>query len=130
MEPHGQLARFCYEIRNFRGVVMIALRKKNGADRHAKPDVRARLSALYKDFDALQQDIRGLMSDVGSAAGDQVKGTVADGLQSAQSAVDQAETWGAKNVKSIRKSVKNQPFRACAIALGAGALMGSFLLRR
>lgn len=109
---------------------MIAFRKKNGAARHAGQDVRARLNALYKDFDALQQDIRGLMSDVGSAAGDQVKGTVTDGLQSAQDAADQVETWGARNVKSIRKSVRNQPFRACAVALGAGALVGGLLLRR
>lgn len=110
---------------------MITLRKKkNGTDRHAGQDVRARLNAVYKDFDALQQDIRGLMSDVSSAAGDQVKGTVTDGLQSAQTAVDQVETWGARNVKSIRKQVKAQPFKACAIALGAGAFVGGLLLRR
>jgi ElaB/YqjD/DUF883 family membrane-anchored ribosome-binding protein len=98
---------------------MIAFRKKKGTDRRAGQDVSARLNALYNDFDALQQDIRGLMIDVSSAAGDQ-----------AQNAVGQVETWGAKNVKNIRKSVKDQPFTACAIALSAGALMGGLLLRR
>jgi ElaB/YqjD/DUF883 family membrane-anchored ribosome-binding protein len=98
---------------------MIAFRRKNGTDRRAGQAVSARLSALYNDFDALQQDIRGLMSDVGSAAGDH-----------AQNAVGQVETWGARNVKSIRKSVRDQPFTACAIALSAGALVGGLFLRR
>lgn len=109
---------------------MGAIRRKNGQSKHARQDVGKRLDALREDFDALQSDVRGLMGDIGLAAGDQVKATVSDGLQSAQQAVDQAETWASRNVNSARKMVKSQPLKACAIALGAGALVSGLLMRR
>ena len=51
---------------------MPTTRKRKTAHNGAVPDLQTRLSSLREDLDHLQQDVRGLVSDVGDVATDQV----------------------------------------------------------
>ena len=44
-------------------------------------------------------------------------------------AVERFESWGEDNLPGVAEAVRSQPFKACAISLGAGALIGALLLR-
>jgi ElaB/YqjD/DUF883 family membrane-anchored ribosome-binding protein len=114
---------------------MFATRKHNGkgwygrshaADTHAEHSLQARLKSIRGNIGALQEDVAGLVNDVGEAANDQVTGVV----RSARDAADRAETWGTENISGIRKMVQHEPFKACAIAAGAGVLLSIILFRR
>jgi len=92
------------------------LRKSRIANQ-AKRKVRA----MRADLNAWQKDMRGTMGDIGEAtreARDAVGG-----------AMERFENWGQDNLPGVADAVKSQPFRACAISLGAGALIGALLLR-
>ena len=80
--------------------------------------MQSRLNSLRADFDALQQDVRGLASDVGDAASEQVQG-----------AMDLVTEWGSENLTTVRSAVKTQPLAACMLSMSAGALIGALLLR-
>ena len=80
--------------------------------------MQSRLNSLRADFDALQQDVRGLASDVGDVATEQVQG-----------AMDRVSEWGTENLKGVRVAVKTQPLAACMLSMSAGALIGAWLLR-
>ena len=84
--------------------------------------VQTRLSSLRDDLDTLQQDMRGLASDVGEAASDQVQGM-------ASVAVDRASEWGSENLEGVRQAVRTQPLAACILSMSAGAIIGALLLR-
>jgi ElaB/YqjD/DUF883 family membrane-anchored ribosome-binding protein len=105
---------------------MIMRRKKNG---HKGDDVSARLKSMRSDLDALQENMRGLLNDVGDAAGDQVQGAMRNAAQSAHGAVDRVEEWGNESLDGMRKTVRGRPLAACALSVGAGALLGAILLR-
>ena len=51
-------------------------------------------------------------------------------VDSAMEAADRVESWGSENMPKMRKMVRTKPFAACALALGAGALLSAILLRR
>jgi ElaB/YqjD/DUF883 family membrane-anchored ribosome-binding protein len=82
---------------------------------------RRRVSALRSDLHAWQKDMRGMMDNVGEATRE-VRGAVGG-------AFDRLENWGGENLPGVRDAVKSQPFKACALSLGAGALIGALLLR-
>ncbi len=66
--------------------------------------------------------MRGLVSDVSDVATREVRGAM-DG------AVERLETWSTESLAGVRDAVRNQPLKACAISIGAGALIGALLLR-
>ena len=111
---------------------MVALRKRNGQTGNGQGvhDLQARLHSLKGDFGALRKDMRGLVGDVGDAAGDKMQDTFGGAIRSARDAAGRVEDWGNKKLPRVRKMVRNQPFAACAIALCAGALLGAILFRR
>ena len=80
------------------------------------------ISAVRADLDALQKDVLGLVSDVRGAAGREVRGAV-DG------AAGWVESFGQENLAGVREAVRNQPLKACALSIGAGAIIGALLLR-
>jgi hypothetical protein len=95
--------------------------------------VQARLSAVRADLDALQEDMRGLVSEVSGAAGQQVQVAMSDALgaavTTAQDAAGRIGDWGNENLGGVRDAVRSQPLAACVISIGAGALLGALLLR-
>jgi len=113
---------------------MPTARKRNGvagADAHnAAAGLHARMQTLRGDLGALEKDLVGLLYDVGDAAGEQVQGAMKGAMDSAMEAADRVESWGSENMPKMRKVVRTKPFAACALALGAGALLSAILLRR
>lgn len=92
-------------------------------------DVQARLNSLRGDLDALQQDMRGLVNDVGGVASEQVQGAVNGAIELASEAVERVGDWSNENLDGVREAVRLQPLAACAISMSAGALIGALLLR-
>jgi ElaB/YqjD/DUF883 family membrane-anchored ribosome-binding protein len=99
--------------------IMVGRRKKNGRNGH---DISARLNSMRSDLDALQEDTRGLLYDIGYAAGDQVHGAM-------RNATGRLEEWGNEGIEGVRKTVRNRPLYACAISAGAGALLAALFGR-
>jgi ElaB/YqjD/DUF883 family membrane-anchored ribosome-binding protein len=95
----------------------------------ANTGMQSRLNSLRADFDALQNDVRGLASDVGDAASTQVQELMSDASRTATEAVDRVSEWGAENLAGMRSAVKMQPLAACMLSMSAGALIGALLLR-
>jgi hypothetical protein len=106
---------------------MIMRRRKNGHNGH---DVSARLNSMRADVEALQENMRGLLNDVSGAAGDQVQGAMRNAVKAGQSAVDRVEALGNESLDGMRKTVRGRPLVACALSIGAGALLGAVFLRR
>ena len=98
-------------------------RKKNGANAQNGKDLNARLKSLRQDLGALQDDVLGLVNEMGAAAGDQVQGAM-------RQTAGRVEDWGNEKLPNIRKIVRGNPFAACAVALSAGALLSAILFRR
>ena len=109
-------------------------RKRNGVagtDTHGTAvGLQARMQTLRGDLGTLEKDLIGLLYDVGEAAGEQVHGAMKGAMDSAAEAADRVESWGSENMPNMRKMVRTKPFAACAVALGAGALLSAILLRR
>ena len=102
-----------------------ARRRKNGHN----GDLQARLSSLRDDIDALQHDMRGLVSDVKDVASEQVQGAVNEAIETAHETVDRVGEWGNENLDGVRQAVRTQPLAACMISMSAGAIIGALLLR-
>ena len=77
---------------------------------------------MRSDFAALQEDVRGLLNDVGYAAGTQVQGAV-------RNAASRAEEWGNEGIEGVRKTVRDRPLSACALSAGAAALLTALISR-
>jgi ElaB/YqjD/DUF883 family membrane-anchored ribosome-binding protein len=114
---------------------MFATRKQNGsswygrshpANTQTERSLQARLKSIRGNIGALQDDVAGLVNDVGDVANYQVTGIV----RSARDTADRVETWGTENLSGVRKMVQDEPFKACAIAAGAGALLSLLFFRR
>ena len=93
-------------------------------------DLQGRLDALRDDLGTLQKDLRGLLSDAGGVANDQVHKTVNGALSSLEDVADRIEDWGSENLDSVRDVVRSQPLAAVALSMSAGALIGALFLRR
>jgi len=112
----------------------VAVNKRNGMSRHGQNghgshDLQVRLKSLRGDIGALQNDVAGLVGDVGDAASSRVQYAMSGAMKTAREASGRVESWGNENMHGLRKMVRSQPFTACAVAIGAGALLG-FILRR
>jgi ElaB/YqjD/DUF883 family membrane-anchored ribosome-binding protein len=105
----------------------MARRKKSNGNGH---DLSARLDSLRDDLGALQRDLRGLLSDAGGAANEQVHEAVKGALSSVEDVAERIEEWGSDNLDSVRDVVRSQPLAAIAISMSAGALLGALFLRR
>jgi len=115
---------------------MVAARRRtagNGNDHAAAQGLHSRLKTLRGNIGALQDDVLGLAG----AAGDAALGAANEHVSSAMDVAgrqarvvsESVEAWGNDNMKSIGKAVRAQPFTACAMMLGVGALLGFFLRR-
>jgi ElaB/YqjD/DUF883 family membrane-anchored ribosome-binding protein len=111
-------------------------------------NIDARLTQLRRDFEALQEDVKGLAGDVGMAASERAQMAmrsaedVADrAMRLAEEAAreaktvavdfkDDAEEWAEENAESLRVQVREQPLTALLIAGGIGAFLGAIFLRR
>ncbi len=93
-------------------------------------DFQDKLSALKSDLSALQKDVRGIAGDAGEAATAKMNEALNGAMETVQDMADRIEDWGADHIVSLREQVREQPLAACALAMGAGALLGALLLRR
>ena len=91
--------------------------RASGISSNAKRKVRA----MRSDFGAWQKDMRGTMNDIGEAT--------REARHAMGGAIERFETWGEDNLPGVADAVRSQPFKACAISLGAGALISALLLR-
>lgn len=105
----------------------MARRRKTNGHNH---DLEARLDSLRDDLGALQKDLRGLLSDAGSAANGHMQDAVKGALRSVEDVADSIEEWGGDSVESVRDVVRSQPLAAVALSMSAGALIGALFLRR
>jgi ElaB/YqjD/DUF883 family membrane-anchored ribosome-binding protein len=103
-----------------------ARKRKNGRN---SADLQARLSLLREDIDALQDDMRGLVSDVGDVATDQAKAVVNGAMDTASETAERVTEWSSDNIEGVRQAVRTQPLAACVLSMSAGALIGALLLR-
>jgi ElaB/YqjD/DUF883 family membrane-anchored ribosome-binding protein len=87
------------------------------------------LNSLRGDLDALQQDMRGLVNDVGGVASEQVQEAVNGTIESASEAIERVSDWSSENLDGVRQAVRMQPLAACALSMSAGAIIGALLLR-
>jgi ElaB/YqjD/DUF883 family membrane-anchored ribosome-binding protein len=101
-------------------------KRKNGRN---GADLQARLTSLREDLDLLQQDVRGLVSDVGDVASDQVNTVVNGAIGTASDTVERVTEWGTDNLDGVREAVRTQPLAACVLSMSAGAIIGALLLR-
>jgi ElaB/YqjD/DUF883 family membrane-anchored ribosome-binding protein len=85
----------------------------------------ASLATLQEDLAALQAD----MSKVIAGLGDAASASVGQAMHAAEDVVEQAETLGQEGVDTVRSGIRAQPLIACAISVGAGALLGALLTR-
>ena len=101
---------------------MAPWRKRNGTRR----DVQARAQAIRSDIEALQRDMRGMVTDATSAAAKNMNNAV----ETAGDAADRMSHWSNENIASMRDAVRQQPLTAFALAVSAGALLGAMWSRR
>ena len=92
--------------------------------------VEGRLAALREDLEALQSDMKGLANGVGDAASDRLTEMLSATEDLAEQLTERVEVWTNENAETLRETVREQPLVACAIAMGAGAILGAILLRR
>jgi ElaB/YqjD/DUF883 family membrane-anchored ribosome-binding protein len=110
--------------------MVLRRRRKNSSNGR---DVQKHLSDVRADLDALQQHMRGLVSEVSGAAGHQMQGAMTEALgaavSTAQDAAERIGDWSNENLGGVREKVRNQPLAACVLSMSAGALLGALLLR-
>ena len=110
--------------------------------------IETRMTALRHDFEALQEDIKGLAGDVGIAASERAQlamrsaEDVADrAMRLAEEAAreakvmagefrDDAEEWAEEHAEDLRAQVREQPLISLLVAGGIGAFLGAIFLRR
>ena len=87
--------------------------RKRKTTRSNGADLQGRLTSLREDLDVLQQDVRGLMSDVGGAATDQVQTVVSGAIDTASDTVERVTEWSNDNIQGVRQAVRGfRPTRA------------------
>jgi ElaB/YqjD/DUF883 family membrane-anchored ribosome-binding protein len=106
-------------------VAAAARKKRNGAT-----PMDRRVETLREDIVALQENMRTLVSDAGDAANGGINDAVRATENAAQQVLEDVEDWASGNVDTVRERIREQPLKACLISLGAGMLLGAWLLRR
>src|SRR5262245_3903480 len=95
-------------------------RRRNGNTAEAS------LALLQEDLSTLQADVGKMFSNLGGGATD----SAAQAMQAAGHMAGQVETLGQEGVDTMRSTIRTQPLVACAIAAGAGALLGAIVANR
>jgi ElaB/YqjD/DUF883 family membrane-anchored ribosome-binding protein len=93
-------------------------------------DLQGRLAALKGDLEVLQKDLRGLAGEASDVATQKMNEALNGAMETVQDMADRVEDWGADHIVTLREQIREQPLAACALAMGAGALLGAILLRR
>ncbi len=96
-------------------------KRKNGHDLDAK------LQALRSDFETLQGNMRKLVESVGEVAG--VSDVANGAANAATETAGQVEHWAEEQADGVRGAIRQQPFTAIALSMGAGAILGTLLRR-
>ena len=106
-----------------------------------KKNVESRLDEIRSDLGTLQTEVVTSAGDISEVAGERA-GAI---MRAASDLADRAfhiaeeaaaelagdvEGWTTENFETARETVRMQPFAALAVALGAGIVLGAFLLRR
>jgi ElaB/YqjD/DUF883 family membrane-anchored ribosome-binding protein len=99
-------------------------RRKNGNG------VETSLESLQEDLSALQADMSKVMAGLSSAASHGVSDAFRTASTRAEDVIEGVEALGQEGVNSVRSSIRSQPLVACAISVGAGALIGALLARQ
>lgn len=86
----------------------------------------ATIASLKEDLAALQADMTKVFSGVGGAASDGMSNAV----RAAEDVAEHMETLGHEGVHTVRSTIRSTPLVACAISVGAGALIGALLARQ
>ena len=92
--------------------------------------VEASLNALQHDLSVLQANMGKLAAELGGAATNGMASAVRSASSAAEDVVEQVETFGQEGVDTVRTTIRSQPLVACAISVGAGALIGALLARQ
>ena len=100
-----------------------ARKRKNGHDLDAK------LQALRSDFETLQGNMRKLVESVGDVAGAGVTDVANGAANVASETAGQVEHWAEEQADGVRGAIRQQPFTAIALSMGAGAIIGTLLRR-
>lgn len=90
--------------------------------RKATQRMAAQLDALQSDLTALRKDAKEFANGIGKVA--------ESAVDAVEDTYDGVGKWTNGNLSSMRESVRGQPLTACLVSLGAGALIGAFLLRK
>jgi ElaB/YqjD/DUF883 family membrane-anchored ribosome-binding protein len=90
----------------------------------------ASLESLQQDLAALQANMSKVISGLGGAASDGVTQAMRSASSTAEEVAEQVEAYGQEGVDTVRSSIRAQPLVACAISVGAGALLGALLSRQ
>jgi hypothetical protein len=121
---------------------------KRGEAKQTKDDDNDNVVQLQSDMQALQSDIgrigrrlniianravqssRENLSERATATRETVAANVAAGQEKLGVAADNGRKYATKQTNNLRKQVKSRPIASCAIALGAGVVVGSMLRNR
>jgi ElaB/YqjD/DUF883 family membrane-anchored ribosome-binding protein len=93
-------------------------------------NLEKKLAALQSDLAQLQSDLRGLAGAGGEVAGERMSDMLGQAENAADQAADQIGTWTNDNFIAVRDAVRGQPLSSVLLSIGAGAIVGAFLLRR
>ena len=89
--------------------------------------------ATSNDLDTLAEDARALMAATADVAGEKVgeaRKRLAAALESGKEIYGRVRAQAVEGVKATDRAVRDNPYQAIGIALGAGVLIGYFLARR
>lgn len=100
--------------------------KRGSASSTGIEQIDDRLAALKQDLAALQDDIKGLGAGVGAAAQERLS----EALEATETLAAQIDEWANDNIDTVRDAVREEPLKACLIAMGLGVFLGAVVFRR
>lgn len=89
--------------------------------------------ATAPTLDDVRQDLERLRADLSrllEAAGRGAKQAADEAVGTAGAKAESAGAWAEDRCASLRETIRDQPFTACAVAAGVGLILGQVLLRR
>jgi len=100
------------------------------AEKPVPPKAEASLDDLRADLEKLRDDFARLLEAAGKGAQASAESVAAEASVKANAAAEAAGEWAQTSCTSVRGAIRGQPLLACAVAAGAGLLLGQILLRR
>ncbi len=89
-----------------------------------------RLGALKRNLESLLSDVRSTAVGAGDEALSQVQDAITGTIDTVSDFSRWVEDHAAEAPAAIKRTVRENPIPACAVAVGAGALLALFLLNR